>query len=211
MEERKLLKIGTFNVKNIETNEVYLRELLKTCDILAIQEHWLFSFQLGSIETNFVSHHAYSKAVDDNDPLPPNKKPRGYGGVSILFRKNMDLKVKKLIHGENRMVVIEVQSSPPICICNVYMPCRNSKGNAKNDDNFQSCLEQIEEVLSIYQNSHIVLVAGDLNASLSEHRGNAQDVLLRTAVNINSLEYQQNGTSTFFHPNKTDNAEIDYI
>ena len=92
MEERKLLKIGTFNVKNIETNEVYLRELLKTCDILAIQEHWLFSFQLGSIETNFVSHHAYSKAVDDNDPLPPNQKPRGYGGVSILFRKNMDLK-----------------------------------------------------------------------------------------------------------------------
>ena len=47
---------------------------------------------------------------------------------------------------------------------------------AKNDDNFQSCIEQIEEVLSIYQKSHIVLVAGDLNASLSEHRGNAQDV-----------------------------------
>ena len=66
-------------------------------------------------------------------------------------------------------------------------------------------------MLSIYQNSHIDLVAGDFNASLSEHRGNAQDVLLRTAVNNNSLEYQQNGTSTFFHPNKTDNAEIDYI
>ena len=210
LEEKKLLKIGTFNVKNIETNEVYLRELLKTFDILAIQEHWLFSFQLGSIETNFLSHHAYSKAVDDNDPIPPNQKLRGYGNY-ILFRKNMDLKVKKLIHGENRMVVIEVQSSPPICICNVYMPCRNSKGNAKNDDHFQNCLEQIEEVLSIYQNSHIVLVAGDFNASLSEHRGNAQDVLLRTAVNNNSLEYQQNGTSTFFHQNKTDNVEIDYI
>ena len=54
-------------------------------------------------------------------------------------------------------------------------------------------------------------MAGDFNASLSEHRGNAQDVLLQTAVNNNSLEYQQNGTSTFFHPNKTDNAEIDYI
>ena len=75
MEEKKLLTIGTFNVKNIETNEVYLRELLKTCDILAIQEHWLFSFQLSNIETSFVSHYAYSKAVDDNDPLPPNQKP----------------------------------------------------------------------------------------------------------------------------------------
>ena len=210
MEEKKLLTIGTFNVKNIETNEVYLRELLKTCDILAIQEHWLFSFQLSNIETSFVSHYAYSKAVDDNDPLPPNQKPRGYGGVSLLFRKNMDLKVKKLIHGENRIVVIEVQSSPPICICNVYMPCRNSKGNAKNDDNFQSCLEQIEEVLSIYQKTHIVLLVGDFNASLNRQRGNAQDVLLQAAVASNSLEHQQKGVSTFFHPNKTDNAEIDY-
>ena len=123
----------------------------------------------------------------------------------------MDLKVKKLIHGENRMVVIEVQSSPPICICNVYMPCRNSKGNAKNDDNFQSCLEQIEEVLSIYQKTHIVLLVGDFNASLSRQRGNAQDVLLQAAVASHSLEHQQKGVSTFFHPNKTDNAEIDYI
>ena len=158
-----------------------LKSVLKTCDILAIQEHWLFSFKFSNIETSFVSHYAYSKAVDENDPLPPNQKTRGYGGVSLLFRKNMDLKVKKLIHGENRMVVIEVQSSPPICICNVYMPCRNSKVNAKNDDNFQSCLEQIEEVLSIYQKTHIVLLVGNFNASLNRHL------------------------------NKTDNAEIDYI
>ena len=98
------------------------------CDILAIQEHWLFSFQLGSKETNFVSHHAFSEVVDYNDSLPPNQKPRG---VSILYRRNMDHKVKKLIHGENIIVVIEVQYSPPICICNVYIPSRNSKGNAK--------------------------------------------------------------------------------
>ena len=127
LEEKQLLTIGTFNVKNIETNEIYIRELVQSCAIFAIQDHWLFSFQLGSIETNFVSHHAFSKAVDDNDPLPPNQKPRGNGGVSILFRRNMGHKVKKLIHGENRIVVIEVQSSPLICICNVYMPSRNSR------------------------------------------------------------------------------------
>ena len=68
----KTVNISTINVKNIETNEVYLKELLKTCDILAIHEHWLFLFQLGNIETTkFVSHYAYSKAVDDNDPPPP--------------------------------------------------------------------------------------------------------------------------------------------
>ncbi|MEW8547538.1 MAG: reverse transcriptase family protein [Candidatus Thiodiazotropha sp.] len=203
--------MGTLNVKNVETNGVYVRELLKTCDILALQEHWLFTFQLADIENNFTSHLAYSKAVDEDSPLPPNQKPRGYGGVSILYRKNMDLKVRKLEHGENRMVVVEVQSEPPLCICNVYMPCRNSKGNTRRDDNFQSCLDQIEEVLHIYQKSHIVLVVGDFNASLTENRSNIQDKQFKAMVTSNSLICSQSGLSTFFHPNKTDNAEIDYI
>ena len=82
MERKQLLTIGTLNVKNIETNEVYIRELLNTCDILGIQEHWLFTFQLAEIEKNFTTHHAFSKAVDQDSPLPPNQKPRGYGGVS---------------------------------------------------------------------------------------------------------------------------------
>ena len=137
-------------VKIIETNEVYVSELLKTYDILAIQEQWLFSFQLAQLEVTVVTHHVFSKTVDENNPLPPTQKPGGYGGVAILFRTNMDVKIKKLIHRENRIVVIEVQSTPPVCICNVYMPSRNSKGNSKSDDNYQSCLDQIGEVLAIY-------------------------------------------------------------
>ena len=104
--------MGTLNVKNIETNEVYIRDLLSEYDILAIQEHWLYSFQLSNIERTFVTHNAYSKAVDEENPLPPNQKPRGFGGVALLYRKKLDFTIKKLIHGENRMVVIEVQSPP---------------------------------------------------------------------------------------------------
>ena len=65
--------------------------------------------------------------------------------------------------------------------------------------------------MSIYQKTHIVLLVGDFNACLSGQRGNAQDVLLQATVASNSLEHQQKGVSTFFHPNKTNNAEIDYI
>ena len=56
----KILKVGTLNVKNIETIVAYVRELLKTCDILALQEHWLFTFQLADFEKLFVTHHAFS-------------------------------------------------------------------------------------------------------------------------------------------------------
>ena len=41
--KEKLLKIGSLNVKYIETNEVYLMELLKECEILTLQESIGFS------------------------------------------------------------------------------------------------------------------------------------------------------------------------
>ena len=211
MAEKKPLKIGTLNVKNIDTNIAYTRELLDSYDILVIQEHWLFSFQLLNLENIFPSHFSYSKAVDEDDPLPPCQKPRGYGGIAILYRKNMDFRCKKQTHGDNRIAVLEVQSDPPLIICNVYMPARNSKGNSKAEDSYRSSLDQLEEILSIYKKSHAVFILGDFNASLQTRKGNGQDLQLSSFVRNNDLLYAQSGQHTFAHPNKTDRAEIDYI
>ena len=63
----------------------------------------------------------------------------------------MDFRCKKQTHGDNRIAVLEVQSDPPLVICNVYMPARNSKGNSKAEDSYQSSLDQLEEILSIYK------------------------------------------------------------
>ena len=76
MEETELLKIGTINVKNVESNSVLVTEFLRVCDILAVQEHWLFIFQLQDLEKTFCSHYVHSKAVDDDNPLPPTQKSR---------------------------------------------------------------------------------------------------------------------------------------
>lgn len=94
METKKLLRLARFNVKNIETNDVYITELLKSCDILALQEHWLFTFQLPCIEKTFQTLYA-SKDVDD--PLPPIQKPRSYGGVTTLYDKDLNFKKSYLL------------------------------------------------------------------------------------------------------------------
>ncbi|MCG8034640.1 MAG: hypothetical protein JAZ03_21055, partial [Candidatus Thiodiazotropha taylori] len=73
VEEDKPLKMGTLNVKNIDSNAAYVRELLEQCHILAIQEHWLFNFQLHDLDGYFSTHFVHSKAVDDDNPLPPPK------------------------------------------------------------------------------------------------------------------------------------------
>ena len=78
MADTEILGIGTLNVKNIESKTAYVSELLKTCDILARQEHWLFNFQLQDLGKFFPSNFVYSRAEDDHNPLPPSQKPRGY-------------------------------------------------------------------------------------------------------------------------------------
>ena len=90
-----LIKIGTLNVKNVETNSLYVQELLNTCDIMFLQETWLFNFQTPSLNLYFTTHCSMGKAVDDDDPLPPTQKPRGYGRVAFLIRKSIQTKYNK--------------------------------------------------------------------------------------------------------------------
>ena len=81
------MTIGTLNVKNIETNDAFVCELLKKYDILALQEHWLFNFQLPEIEKRFPSHSAYSRAVDEDNPLPPHKSQGDSVGLPSYTKK----------------------------------------------------------------------------------------------------------------------------
>ena len=55
-------------MKNIETKLVYVKDLLKSYDVLAVQEHWLFTFQLSNFDNYFNTHHTYRKAVDAENP-----------------------------------------------------------------------------------------------------------------------------------------------
>ena len=80
-EEEKLLKITTLNVKNLETNSQYVFKLLRSSDILCLQETCLFNFQFSRLDEIHKNFEGFGKAVDDNDPIPPAQKPRGYGGV----------------------------------------------------------------------------------------------------------------------------------
>ena len=48
-------------------------------------------------------------------------------------------------------------------------------------------------------------------ASLKERKGNMQNQQFKAFVSSNSLGCLQSGTPTFYHQNKTDCAEIDYV
>ncbi|CAC5394927.1 unnamed protein product [Mytilus coruscus] len=87
--------ISTFNVENFTTNALYLSELLGNVDILAIQEHWLWSFEKSKLEKleTFAADRAFSTSLectDEYDPISNRQRIRGWGGCDILWRSHLD-------------------------------------------------------------------------------------------------------------------------
>ena len=184
-EEEKLLKIAiaTLNVKNLETDSQYVFKLLRSSDILCLQETWLFNFQLSRLDEIHKNFEGFGKAVDDNDPIPPTQKQRGYGGVATLFRKSMNLKVRKCPDGGSRIVVTEIVSDPLLCIINVYLSCRNSKAT----EAFEDILLELQEVLDKYTCTHAIILLGNMNSSLLNRGANVQDKKLQNFCAQNEL------------------------
>ena len=58
---------------------------------MAIQEHWLFQFEDTFIQTA-AQEHGFSvsaRYADEEDPIQPVQKPRGYGGTAIFCRSEL--------------------------------------------------------------------------------------------------------------------------
>ena len=94
-------------------------------DILFLQETWLLNFQLPLLQGYFNSHISSGKAIDDENPLPPTQKLRGYGGVACMVRMVLDIRYKFHSNGGNQIMMLEVETEPPLCIIGVYIPVRN--------------------------------------------------------------------------------------
>ena len=64
------------------------------------------------------------KAVDSTDPIMPVQMPRGYGGVGILWKKDIDHLVTIVPDGGNRIQCITIRAEKPVLLVSVYMPCK---------------------------------------------------------------------------------------
>ncbi|CAG2240337.1 unnamed protein product [Mytilus edulis] len=208
----KATVISSFNVENFTTNAVYLSELLGNVDILAIQEHWLWSFEKSKLET-FAAERDFCttiKCTDEYDPISNRQRMRGWGGCGILWRAHLDQFVKIHNDGNERICVITLDTKPkPICIVAVYMPCTGSK---EYDRKYEQCFDEISE-LTIKFAHHTIIVLGDLNASLIRKQKTTRDKVFLASIQEINLCVPRNYPSshTLFHHNDKASSQIDYI
>ena len=102
--------------------------------------------------------------MDDDNPISPVQKPRGFGGVAILWKKQMDNAVTILPDCNTRIQCVSVKTEgKPILLISVYMP---TKGKTSTNSEFQECIDQLEEVVSKYEGSQDILIGGDFNEEI---------------------------------------------
>ncbi|CAC5364725.1 E3.1.11.2 [Mytilus coruscus] len=140
---------------------------------------------------------------------------RGYGGVAIVWKKEINENIKELIDGGNRIQAIHIQQRyKPICLINVYMPSDNKNADIK----YKDTLAQIDEMIEKYNDTHEIIVCGDTNGSLYRS-STLNDKILQTFCKekcigntekcpINETFYHQNGKSKGQIDNTSDHVAV---
>lgn len=162
---------------------------------------------MDDLHTKFLS---IGKAVDLHDPIPPTQRPRGYGGVAILYSKHLEPITTIIQDGDHRIQAIILQTEPrPIIIICLYMPCR---GSPKAEEEFETVLAQLTEILAKWPEA-LVVIGGDWNVELSWHPTSKRQKLAAQFIETQSLRtsFKQEVGATFVHSNGVDTSCIDYI
>ena len=92
--------------------------------------------------------------------------PRGYGDVAVLWHSNIDLLIKVLEDGRERIqcTKVTVSGNNKLLVVSSYL---QTKGGAGILMDYQDCLDQLYEIFQKYQTTHHIVIGGDLNVDLS--------------------------------------------
>ena len=135
--------------------------------------------------------------------------PRGYGGVGVIWRKEIDHIIRPLEDGSEKLQCIEIHGNKNsrLQVISVYLPAKGSKNHVTE---FQECIDEIYELIQEYGNIHTILIEGDLNEDLNNASGSKRNNYLREFINEGQLKFN-NTSKTFTNANGKECSEIDYF
>lgn len=183
------------------------KKLEKKVDLYLIQEHWLFDCQLDLLNELHNDYIGIGKAIDSNDPIPPIQMPRGYGGVAILWRKELDSLITPKKIGNERIQCVEIEGNPNTLVVSLYLPCRGSNNHFSE---LCECMDQLHEILETYESTHHIIIGGDFNENILSSTHSNRKNYITSFMNDHQLLSKEIGI-TYMHPSGNASSAIDYI
>ncbi|CAC5406067.1 unnamed protein product [Mytilus coruscus] len=182
-QSRQRLNIITCNIEGVKGNSAYLSDLSKEQDIICLQEHWLWSFELQKLDEKLTDYKVFGRSHDCNEPITNYQIPRGRAGVAIAWPQKFDKVISKLDDGNERIIAIEIMKALTSHL--------TSRANMINH----------------------TISCGDLNGSLISTRNNKHYISLKQFTSVNGLKPTRDIQSkpTYFHTDGKATSQIEYI
>ena len=193
----------------IKSNRVYVEELLKSNQIIALQEHWLYNFEKQTLHDLFPDYNNYCKCSDDLSPIPPKVRPKGVAGVAFLWNQDLNENITPLPDGSDRVIAIHIQAGcTSAVLINTYMPANGTL----SDVAYEEILDEVQILFDKYSPSNKIIWMGDMNATIREHRNNQNDQKFRKFLSENSLQTLrlEPDVDTYHHFIEGISSQIDY-
>ena len=151
--------MATFNCKNAKTSIDELKDLCKVCDILLLQETWLFNEESSTLININSDFYVYNLSSMNTENGVITGRP--YGGLAIMWRKTLAKFSHIVTYDCSRLLGIEINTGNfNLLIVNVYLPyCAPS-----NTEEFQHYLGMIDSIMRECGSAKHVMVMGDFNA-----------------------------------------------
>ena len=161
MESKKYLSICTWNSRGLTASIPYIRELVKSHDIVLISEHWLHSNRLNRFEDidPDTAYFARASRASDADQYGSS---RGEGGVAILWSKRLKgvTPMRDTIHDRICGIRVQIGVQTVLNIFSLYMPAKGCKGD------LQTVLDEVTAIIEGTENGCINILGGDLNGDV---------------------------------------------
>ena len=141
--------------------------------------------------------------------IQPDRVPRGYGGVAVLWQKEIDHLIKVINDGNERIQCIEFSDSfsKPMLFISVYLPTRG----CHDLDEFKENVDQLFEICQKYAITHDILIGGDINEDLTKDKPDKRTEYMLRFLNECHLDIHSANRSTYINPKGEDCSEIDYF
>ena len=185
----------------------YLNVLSRSADIILIQEHWLWPYELHKLSSYLPEYTSSGRA--DHRLTESSGLSRGCGGVGILWKKSLNVGVSRKISASDRICTVDIslscQSPDTLTLVNIYCPSADH-----NEAEYAQCLQDLEELVCMHDlETCAIIIAGDFNAHLGTLAGprgtgtpNSRGLLLKQLIDRNSL-FVASHSQQSFGPNYT--------
>jgi endonuclease/exonuclease/phosphatase family metal-dependent hydrolase len=185
-------------------------ELLKSNQVVAVQEHWLHRSEVNRVGVELLEHGICSafKCYDDEDPVALACIGSGKGGIGLLWQESTDHSIEVLQDGSDRIMVALISTNMgPICLIAAYMPTPASNSVPEYKDK----LLEVDEIVSKYGVADVIW-CGDLNGSLHRNKYKHDPILQQYAMDgdwhLPISKYPEEHT---FTPREGVGSTIDYF